>query len=298
MMKILVLGASGFLGNILHKILGKDHFVVGTTTNSNESISRFLTFQYENLDSIKQLLTEVEPDLIVNCIALADVELAERNVELAFKLNFEFPLNLSLLCESKKIRLIHISTDHFESKESGLLESDNPIPVNVYGESKLLGDIAILKNSPSAIVVRTNFFGRSPAGDKGLIDFVENSLKKSQSIVGYQNIKFNPVGANFLGVCIHKLIHSNYEGIINIASPKIITKFEFLCLVASILNLDSTKITSQNYSTREGSVARPQCMALNTSECKKFLGVDLPSIESQLDMELSGRLPFLKIKEL
>jgi len=296
-MKILILGASGFLGSILHKILSADHQVVGTTTSNNFSSPGFLTFNYTNQNSLQQLVTNVRPDSIINCIALADVDFAEINEALALKLNFELPRDLSSLCESERIRLIHISTDHFESSLSGLRESDVPIPVNIYGKTKLLGDIALLKNSKSAVVVRTNFFGRSVSGNKGLIDFVDKTLNSSESIFGYENIAFNPVGAHFLGSCIHKLIHTNYAGILNVASPNPITKFQFLCLVATKLKLDPTRISPRSYNSSKGFANRPHCMALNTSECEKFLGVEIPTIEKQLEMELSGTLPSLEIEE-
>ncbi len=296
-MKILILGASGFLGSLLHKILRSYHDVVGTTTSISPTNTDLITFNFTDRQSIHQLLEQIEPDCVINCIALADVDLAETDEVFASKLNFEFPQDLSSLCELKEIRLIHISTDHFESAASGLYESDIPIPVNVYGKTKLLGDLAVLKNSPSAVVVRTNFFGRSISGNKGLIDFVEQSLQSSKAISGYQNILFNPVGAHFLGACIHKLIHSSLTGVLNIASPKLISKYQFLCLVASKLDLNPARISPENYTSGKGLADRPKCMALNTSECKKFLGIEIPAVETQLDMELSGTLPSLEIEE-
>jgi dTDP-4-dehydrorhamnose reductase len=296
-MNILILGASGFLGSILHKILSADHQVVGTTTSNGHSSPSLLTFNYTNQYSLQQLLTSVKPDCVINCIALADVDFAELNEALALKLNFELPRDLSSICELEEIRLIHISTDHFESSESGLRESDVPIPVNIYGRTKLLGDIALLQNSKSAVVVRTNFFGRSASGKKGLVDFVDKALNSSESIFGYENITFNPVGAHFLGSCIHKLIHTNYAGILNVASPNLITKFEFLRLVAKKLRLDATRISPRSYSSSYGFANRPHCMVLNTSQCEKFLGVEIPTIEAQLAMELSGTLLLLEIEE-
>lgn len=296
-MKILILGASGFLGSILYKILGAGHQVVGTTTSNDLSNSGLLTFNYTNQYSLQQLLTSVKPDCVINCIALADVDFSENNEVLALKLNFELPRDLSSVCELERIRLIHISTDHFESKESGLRESDVPIPVNIYGKSKLLGDSAVLKTSKSAVVIRTNFFGRSGSGNKGLVDFVDKALNSSEPIFGYENIVFNPVGAHFLGSCIHKLIHSNYAGILNVASPNFISKFEFLRLVADKLKLDSTRVSPQSYSSGFGLANRPHCMVLNISQFEKFLGIEIPTIEEQLSMELSGTIPPLEIEE-
>ena len=296
-MKVLVLGASGFLGNIVQAVLSLKFEVYGTTTSSFLRDPSQVNFNYSGKESIQKLLMQINPDCVINCVALADVDKAEANPSLAKFLNFELPRNLSELCQGGGIKLIHISTDHFESPIDGLDEAEDPRPINVYSQTKLDGDLAILENSNSATIIRTNFFGRSHSGDKGLVDFVIKSFQDSQEISGFQNVFFNPVGAHFLATCIQKLVVSDYCGILNISSTRLLSKYEFLCLVAEKLNLDSTRVIPQDYARIAGSASRPKCMSLNPSMLRAFLGVELPSIETQLDMELSGIISLLADKD-
>jgi len=289
-MKVLVLGATGFLGNIVQEVLSATFKVIGTTTSSVSNNSGQIHFSYSGKDSIDKLLARIEPDCVVNCIALADVDRAEADPKLANFLNFELPHDLSVSCQERGIKLIHISTDHFESSIEGLCEDELPNPVNIYGQTKLAGDIAVLENGGAATVLRTNFFARSKVGDKGLIDFVINSYKTSSRVEGYIDMFFNPVGAHFLAECIEKLITSNHRGILNISSSRLLSKYEFLCLVAERMQFDKTRINARDYSEAPAAILRPRCMSLNPSRLQAFLGIDLPNIESQLDVELSGTI--------
>jgi dTDP-4-dehydrorhamnose reductase len=296
-MKVLVLGATGFLGNIVQKVLSATFEVTGTTTSSVPNDSGQVHFSYSGKDSIDKLLARIEPDCVVNCIALADVDRSEVDPMLASFLNFELPRDLSVSCQERGIKLIHISTDHFESSIEGLGEDELPNPVNIYGQTKLAGDVAVLENGGAATVLRTNFFARSKLGDKGLIDFVINSYQTSSRVSGYTNVFFNPVGAHFLAECIEKLITSNHSGILNISSSRLLSKYEFLCLVAERMQFDKTRIHARNYSEALAAILRPRCMSLNPSRLRAFLGIDLPSIESQLDVELSGTISLQEDKD-
>jgi len=296
-MKVLVLGATGFLGNIVKEVLSTNFEVIGTTTAVIPQLPGQVIFNYSGKESIEELVWGIRPDCIINCIALADVDRAELDPSLAEFLNFELPRDLSVVCQQKGIRLIHISTDHFESSVKGLQEDQLPNPINVYGHTKLAGDLAVLENAPSASVVRTNFFARSQLGSKGLIDFVISSYQSSREIFGYTDVFFNPVGAHFLAECLEKLLASDHRGILNISSTRLLSKFDFLRLVAEKLNFSEDLISARHYSEATHTVLRPKCMSLNPSKLQVFLGVDLPSIESQLDTELSGTIPLLEDKD-
>jgi dTDP-4-dehydrorhamnose reductase len=296
-MKILVLGATGFLGDIVQKVLSASFEVIGTTTSDQSNNSNQVHFSYSGKISIDKLLVKIQPVCIVNCIALADVDRAEADPKLADFLNFQLPRDLSVACQERGIKLIHISTDHFESSIEGLGEDDLPNPINVYGQTKLAGDIAVLENCSVATVLRTNFFARSKLGDKGLIDFVLSSYQVSRIVSGYRDVFFNPVGAHFLAGCIEKLITANHRGVLNISSSRVLSKYEFLCLVAEKMHFDKTRINARDYSEAPGAILRPRFMSLNPSRLQDFLGIDLPSIESQLDLELSGTIPLRADKD-
>lgn len=289
-MKVLVLGASGFLGNVIREVLSLKFVVLGTTTSDTTQDSSLVNFNYTGKESIQLLLAQTSPDCVINCIALADVDKAESDPTLAKLLNVQLPRHLAEICHRKELKLIHLSTDHFESPIDGLREDMAPHPINIYGQSKLEGDLSVLANARSASVIRTNFFARSRSTDKGLVDFVINSFQNSREIYGYRDVFFNPVGAHFLADCIHHLIKGHHRGIMNVSSNRLLSKYEFLCLVAKKLNLESEKILPRDYTQLPGLAIRPKCMFLNPTNLRDFLGEEPPSIESQLELELSGTI--------
>lgn len=146
---------------------------------------------YLNLADISLLekLQAVRPDIIVNAAALTDVEGAERNVAHAYQLNAEGPKYLAEACQRLNVPLIHLSTDYVFSglKNLPYTENDLPDPINVYGKSKLAGEVAVLKACEKSIVLRTSWvFGLEGsnfikiilklANERSIVNVIENEI--------------------------------------------------------------------------------------------------------------------------
>lgn len=143
-MKLLVLGSTGRVGlQVLHDYPD----AVG--------ISRAWA-DLSELPQVSRLLRNLDPDVVINCAAYTDVDGCEKDREKAFALNDTVPMVLAIWAAgNKKRKIIHLSTDFVfdgESKEP-YKEDDTPRPINVYGESKLFGEHAIL-NQENGIIVR------------------------------------------------------------------------------------------------------------------------------------------------
>lgn len=119
-------------------------------------------------------------DVVINATAYTNVNLAEKEPEKAFELNAEVPEKLAKITANHNQRLIHISTDYvFDgTKGSPYLTSDEPNPLNVYGESKLAGELAILETDPNALVIRTSWlYGpNGPCFPMAILEKAKNSV--------------------------------------------------------------------------------------------------------------------------
>ncbi|PKL36797.1 dTDP-4-dehydrorhamnose reductase [Candidatus Peregrinibacteria bacterium HGW-Peregrinibacteria-1] len=149
MKKILITGGSGMLGQ---------EFAAALSGYDVASLGR------EELDltvreSVLGKVGELSPDFVINCAAYTDVDGSEDQPQLAFDINAKAVGYLADACEKVGAVLIHFSTDYvFDGeKEDGYDETDVPSPINVYGESKLHGEIAALQNCSSAYVIRTSW---------------------------------------------------------------------------------------------------------------------------------------------
>ncbi|NJK76126.1 MAG: dTDP-4-dehydrorhamnose reductase [Oscillatoriales cyanobacterium RU_3_3] len=126
-------------------------------------------------ESIRQVMAEVRPDLVINAAAYTAVDKAESEPELAHAVNGIAPGIFAEECEKIGATLIHISTDYVFDGSSGLayLETDNTNPLGTYGKSKLAGEEAIRKAGNRHIIIRTAWV----YGNEGKGNFVKTMLR-------------------------------------------------------------------------------------------------------------------------
>ena len=149
-MRILILGPSGQIGFELAAQAAEFAEVVTAGRSAADIV-------IDPLDKVAliQLLTEQQPDIVINAIAHTAVDKAESEMELAFQLNSDLPTTLADFCATTNCLLIHYSTDFvFDGSETRpWSETDMTNPLSVYGRSKLAGEKAIqLSSCPSLIL--------------------------------------------------------------------------------------------------------------------------------------------------
>ena len=178
-MKILVTGENGQLGSELKKI---------SHTNSNFEwvFTDRQSFNISDLENVNVYLDKCNPNIIINCAAYTAVDRAEDDFEFANIVNNEAISLITKWCNDNNCNLIHISTDYVYNgySKTPYIEADETNPLNNYGKSKLLGDLACLKNNPSSIIIRTSWLYSS---------FGNNFLTKmilSQLFQTYLNLLF------------------------------------------------------------------------------------------------------------
>ncbi|HEX9078644.1 MAG TPA: dTDP-4-dehydrorhamnose reductase [Desulfuromonadaceae bacterium] len=174
---ILVVGANGMLGRDLMTLLGSRARGVDIGD-----------IDITDLESTERVVRAVHPSVVVNCAAYTDVDGCETNTETAMQVNGEGVGHLAMATRTIGARLVQISTDYvFDgAKGSPYLEDDLPCPLNVYGESKLAGEMNAVFN-PEHLIVRTQWlYGRHGknfvetmlrlAGEKGEVTVVDDQV--------------------------------------------------------------------------------------------------------------------------
>ena len=154
--KILVLGGSGQLGGAIAADPSASQFEIHAPASA----------QLDVRDSAALLaaIDAARPDYVINCAAYTAVDRAESERDLAFLINADGPRNVAEACNRSGAYLIHISTDYVFDGESDrpYRESDVARPINVYGESKLLGERLVATAAPESCVLRVSWlFGSS-----------------------------------------------------------------------------------------------------------------------------------------
>lgn len=238
MTKILVLGASGMLGNAMLRYFASCEgiFVRGTArsvraiANLPESVRDLVIpgVDAADIDSLLRATAAFKPDVVINCMGLVK-QLAEADDPLiALPMNALLPHRLRLIAAAVGARLIHISTDCvFSGRKGNYAESDNPDAADLYGRSKLLGEVT---GYADAITLRTSIIGRELASAHGLVDWF---LAQDGPVKGYTRAIFSGVPTVELARVVHSYVlpYPSLHGLYHVAT-KSITKFDLLELVA------------------------------------------------------------------
>ena len=239
MKNILILGASGMLGNAVIRVLSEktDWQVHGTVRNEGakrffqESIAKRLLagVDVEQQDSLTQAFIRIRPDVVINCVGLIK-QLA--NVEdplQTIPINSLLPHRLARLCELSGARLVHISTDCvFAGDKGGYREPDPSDAIDLYGRTKYLGEIAY----PHTITLRTSIIGHELQSNHGLVDWF---LSQQERCNGYTKAIFSGLPTVVLAKIVRDVVIPNKElsGLYHVAA-KPISKFDLLKLISDV----------------------------------------------------------------
>lgn len=287
MKRILIIGASGLLGSALYQVLTKKYDVTGTFFSNSDQTSAQEFLDVSDDASIRILLMRLKPDFVINCSGLTNVEECERLPEKAMLLNSIVPAVLARITNQLQIKLVHISTDHFASGINELRnESMRALPTNRYGYSKLMGEDLVLSATDSALVIRTNFFGLTDSGNHSLFDFALKSLKADNSIPGFEDVFFSPIGVNSFARTLLVLLEKNVNGLLNVCGTESVSKFRFLRMTAKAIGLEESIVKPSSSSMQLGRVERPLLLTLDNSNLLGLVG-ELPPLEHMIHEELS-----------
>lgn len=239
-MKILVLGATGMLGSTVFNLLSTNslHQVWGTVRNAN-NLSYFDTETHDyllsnidvlNHDSLVNVLSHVQPDVVINCIGLIK-QFSDANDPLsALPINALFPHRLANLCALTKARLIHISTDCvFNGRKGMYLEDDISDAEDLYGKSKYIGE---LHDLPHAITLRTSIIGHELSSNASLVDWF---LSQTGTVNGYKKAMFSGLTTLELANVIKNFVmpNTNLHGLYHVSVDPI-DKYTLLNIIAEI----------------------------------------------------------------
>ena len=236
-MRVMVLGVTGMLGNAMFRVLSENADLVVCGTARSVSSKRYFAenlqsqiivgVDVENHDSLVRVFADVRPNIVVNCVGLVK-QLADANNPLqAVPINTLLPHRLAALCQATSARLIHISTDCvFSGSKGGYLETDFPDAYDIYGRSKLLGEV----DYPHAITLRTSIIGHELSGHRSLVNWF---LAQQNSVKGFTRAIFSGLPTVELATIVRDvvLLHQELHGLYHVASEPI-NKFDLLQLVA------------------------------------------------------------------
>lgn len=235
--RVLILGATGMLGSAAYRVFGEDDRFQVIGAVRSEAARRYLPeterqslltgVEADSQDSLVRAFAEAKPDVVINCIGVIKQLQAASDPLHTLPINALLPHRLAALCRLAGARLIHVSTDCvFSGAKGGYTEADTPDATDLYGLSKLLGEV----DGPHAITLRTSLIGPElGGGGNGLVGWF---LNQSGRVKGFRKAVFS----GFPTVVLAKIMRDavvpdrSLSGVFHLSAEPI-NKYDLLALV-------------------------------------------------------------------
>lgn len=209
-------------------------------------------------------------NIVINCAAYTNVEKAESESELAYKVNAEAVGKLAEIAKNKGVRVVHISTDFvFDgSGDKPYIESDKPNPINVYGKSKLKGEELLVKSGCRQCIMRVEWtYGL--AGNNFISKLI-SAAKAGKTLNVVDDQIGSPTATTQVSKAVCELLEKNGEGLFHFASGGYVSRFEMARFVFDKLNMD-VELSSCRTSDYVTAAARPLNSRFDCSRIKNLL---------------------------
>jgi dTDP-4-dehydrorhamnose reductase len=285
-MKLLLTGISGLLGiNFAQEMMDK-HEIVGVD-RGKLAHAPFKVLKQDLLDpgAVDSILDSTQPEWLINCAALADLEACEDTPDIAKRLNTDLPRRLARSCKARNIPFVHISTDAvFDGEKDGFYtEEDQPNPKGVYAKTKLEGEWAVLTENPKAIVSRVNFYGWSLGGRRSLAEFFFHNLTNNKSMSGFTDVVFCPMLVNDTARVLVKMLQRGLSGLYHLVGPQAMSKYQFGVEIARKFSLHENEISPKSILSAGLTARRSHNLWLSTHKLSTDLGEVLPEFSTGLN---------------
>lgn len=251
MSRVLILGANGMLGHVVLRSIAEkgEHEVFGSvrTKDAKNLLPPDLTNtvivagDIEDQDVLISLFCDIRPDVVINCIGIVKQLVTASDPLAVLPVNALLPHRIARLCKISGSRLIHVSTDCvFSGRRGRYTEEDMPDAEDLYGRSKLLGEVS----SCGAITLRTSIIGHQLGSSHGLIGWF---LAQKEQCHGYSRAIFSGLPTTELARVIRDVVipRTDLSGLYHVASEPI-SKLALLELVADVFGKRIKIIPDEN----------------------------------------------------
>ncbi|MEZ0394093.1 MAG: dTDP-4-dehydrorhamnose reductase [Desulfurococcaceae archaeon] len=279
-----VTGATGLLGfSLVEELVARGYKVYATHHRAGPLGMGDVSWIYVDLgdpDTIIAAVREASPDVVVHAAAYTDVDGCELNKEQAYRINYEATRAVAAAAQREGSGLIYISTDYvFDGLRGMYREGDVPNPVNYYGLTKLLGEVAVASSLPNrSLIVRVSgLYGYSPTGKKNFGMAALERLMKGEPVNAFHDQYLSPTYTYHLAKSIAKAIEKGLTGLVHVAGDRA-SRYEFALMLAEALGADRSLVNAVSLESARLPARRPRDSSLDTALARSH-GLELPPLQ-------------------
>lgn len=283
----LVTGASGFLGSYVCRALdARGYRTVGHVHSRGED-SGMIRADLTVPGAGARLVEDVRPAVVVNCVALANVDLCDREPALAQRLNADLCGELADGCNATGAVLVAISTDQlWRDPPPFVTEEQAPDPFGAYGRTKADGEVQA-RRAERSIVARTNFFGRGPAWKPSLSDLILTRLKAGETFNGFSDVYYTPIAVTLASELLLDMVEAGLSGTFHLGGRDRISKYDFAVALAKAAGLDASNVKPGRVADAKLTAPRPNEMSMSSAKLEKALGRPVPGLDCSIRAALA-----------
>ncbi|MBA4701154.1 MAG: dTDP-4-dehydrorhamnose reductase [Ruminococcus sp.] len=277
-MKVLVTGATGQLGyDVMNELKKRGHTGVGTNTKEMD---------ITDAEKVEQVITAAGVEAVIHCAAYTAVDAAEDNEELCRKVNVIGTENIAKVCKVNNLKMMYISTDYvFDGQGERPWEpEDERHPLNVYGQSKYEGELAVETNVEKYFIVRISWvFGLN---GKNFVKTMLNLGKTKDEISVVNDQTGSPTYTYDLARLLVDMIETECYGRYHATNEGLCTWYEFACEIfrQSGIDIKVNPVTSDKFPAK---AKRPFNSRMNKDKLNKNGFVHLPGWQDALKRYLA-----------
>lgn len=302
--RILITGASGFIGRYLCEILSNQYQILGIDIKDQKADKRykFIKLDICNFKKLMELFDKYNFDIVIHSAAAKHLVWCERNRDKSYQTNFVATKNLYGLAKQKKAKFIFVSSDQvFDGKGGNYHEASSKHPINHYGTLKDLCEEFLIEDKGVAICRTAMVFGNIPDNQKKLFNKIKEKeflivqgyimdhliyrLKNKKGILLPEDEFCNPTSTNLFSKQIITVIEKNLTGILHCCGGERVSRFEFGKTIARLLNLNPAYIDS----SPSNDILRPKDVSMKTNKTEKLMGFNFPKIKQMINEVLEGK---------
>jgi dTDP-4-dehydrorhamnose reductase len=273
MKTLLVTGASGFLGWYICQRANSDWTIFGTIYSHSANIpgAALVKIDLTIFNDLKKLFRETKPDAVIHTAALSDPNLCQENRDTSYRINTEAAINIARFCSDFEIPCLFISSDLvFDGLNPPYSEEDEPSPLNVYGEHKLMAEIGMKNQCASIVICRMPLmFGSSGSTGSSFLQPLLRQMRLGMEVNLFVDEFRTPLsGKNAvegLMIALERL-----PDVIHLGGLERISRFEFGKLVMDVFNLRNAKLNPCSQKEIQMAAPRPRDVSLTNAKATRL----------------------------
>lgn len=275
-MNILITGCNGQLGNEIQLLQTQYAQHTWFNTDVNE-------LDITDKTAIERFVEENEIGGIVNCAAYTAVDKAESDPQLARKLNADAPAFLAEAVAKRGGWMVQVSTDHVfnGTKHTPYVETDEPCPNSVYGQTKLEGEQAVSKLCPNAMIIRTAWL-YSEFGNNFVKTMIRLGREREQLGVIFDQVG-TPTYAHDLATAIMTAIDKGIKpGVYHFSNEGVTSWYDFTKSIHRLAGINTCQVSPLHTAEYPTPASRPAYSVLDKTKIKDAYGIEIPHWEESL----------------